>query len=121
RRPEATAPGVQNVLLVLGGVLLTVAAIAFTLVSWGHMGIAGRALVLGALTVAALGAPVVLLRRGLRSTAEAVAALGTILTVLDAYALHEVAFAGTDGLGYTAAGSAVLAAVWAVYGVVAGA
>ncbi|OWA01290.1 hypothetical protein B9W64_35265 [Streptomyces sp. CS159] len=121
RRPEATAPGVQNVLLVLGGVLLTVAAIAFTLVSWGHMGIAGRALVLGALTVAALGAPVVLLRRGLRSTAEAVAALGTILTVLDAYALHEVAFAGTDGPGYTAAGSAVLAAVWAVYGVVAGA
>ncbi|WP_435616086.1 SCO7613 C-terminal domain-containing membrane protein [Streptomyces coelicoflavus] len=121
RRPEATAPGVQNVLLVLGGVLLAVAAIAFTLVSWGHMGIAGRALVLGALTVAALGVPVVLLRRGLRSTAEAVAALGTILTVLDSYALHEVAFAGTDGLGYTAAGSAVLAAVWAVYGVVAGA
>ncbi|MDI6521660.1 hypothetical protein QMA61_36395 [Streptomyces coelicoflavus] len=121
RRPEATAPGVQNVLLVLGGVLLAVAAIAFTLVSWGHMGIAGRALVLGALTVAALGVPVVLLWRGLRSTAEAVAALGTILTVLDAYALHEVAFAGTDGLGYTAAGSAVLAAVWAVYGVVAGA
>ncbi|WP_328558567.1 SCO7613 C-terminal domain-containing membrane protein [Streptomyces coelicoflavus] len=121
QRPEATAPGVQNVLLVLGGVLLTVAAIAFTLVGWGHMGIAGRALVLGALTVAALGAPVVLLRRGLRSTAESVAALGTALTVLDAYALHEVAFAGTDGLGYTAAGSAVLAAMWAVYGVVASA
>ncbi|PZG93378.1 hypothetical protein C1I97_28735, partial [Streptomyces sp. NTH33] len=30
RRPETTAPRVQNVLLVLGGVLLTVAAIAFT-------------------------------------------------------------------------------------------
>ncbi|MBQ0888293.1 hypothetical protein KBZ94_25775, partial [Streptomyces sp. RM72] len=115
-RPEATAPGVQNVLLVLGGVLLTVAAIAFTLVSWGHLGIAGRALVLGALTVAALGAPVALLRRGLRSTAEAVAALGTALTVLDAYALHEVAFTGTDGVGYTAAASAVLAALWAAYG-----
>lgn len=117
RRPEATAPGVQNVLLVLGGVLLTIAAIAFTLVSWGHLGIAGRALVLGALTVCALGAPVALLRRGLRSTAEAVAALGTALTVLDAYALHEVAFPGTDGAGYTATASAVLAALWAVYGV----
>ncbi|MFF4472154.1 SCO7613 C-terminal domain-containing membrane protein [Streptomyces sp. NPDC001599] len=117
RRPEATAPGVQNVLLVLGGVLLTIAAIAFTLVSWGHLGIAGRALVLGALTVGALGAPVALLRRGLRSTAEAVAALGTALTVLDAYALHEVAFTETDGVGYTAAVSAVLAALWAVYGV----
>ncbi|TDT29161.1 hypothetical protein EV562_11326 [Streptomyces sp. BK208] len=116
RRPEATAPGVQNVLLMLGGVLLTVAAIAFTLVSWGHLGIAGRALVLGALTVAALGAPVVLLRRGLRSTAEAVAALGTALTVLDAYALHEVALAGTGAVGYTAAASAVLAALWGAYG-----
>ncbi|AZM79588.1 hypothetical protein D1J63_34965 [Streptomyces sp. KPB2] len=121
RRPEASAPGVQNVLLVLGGVLLTIAAVAFTLVSWGHLGIAGRALVLGALTVAALGGPVVLLRRGLRSTAEAVAALGTALTVLDAYALHEVAFAGTDGFGYAAGASAVLAGVWTAYAVLAGA
>ncbi|QUW89069.1 hypothetical protein KE639_00242 [Streptomyces sp. V17-9] len=121
RRPETSAPGVQNVLLVLGGVLLTIAAVAFTLVSWGHLGIAGRALVLGALTVAALGGPVVLLRRGLRSTAEAVAALGTALTVLDAYALHEVAFAGTDGFGYAAGASAVLAGVWSAYAVLAGA
>ncbi|MFJ6071055.1 SCO7613 C-terminal domain-containing membrane protein [Streptomyces sp. NPDC093065] len=120
RRPEATGPGVQNLLLALGGVLLTIAAIAFTLVSWSHMGIAGRAPALGALTLAALGAPVVLLRRGLRSTAEAVAALGTALTVLDAYALHEVAFADADGVGYTAAASAVLASVWAAYGVAAG-
>ncbi|MEU9636678.1 SCO7613 C-terminal domain-containing membrane protein [Streptomyces tendae] len=117
RRPETTAPGVQNVLLVLGGVLLTIAAIAFTLVSWGHLGIAGRSLVLGALTVAAMGAPVTLLRRGLRATAEAVSGLATALTVLDAYALHEVAFTGADGVGYTAAASAVLAALWAAYGV----
>ncbi|WP_037837046.1 SCO7613 C-terminal domain-containing membrane protein [Streptomyces sp. NRRL F-5650] len=115
-RPETSASGVQNVLLVLGGLLLTVAAIAFTLVSWGHLGITGRALVLGALTVAALGAPVVLLRRGLRSTAEAVSALGTALTVLDSYALHEVAFTGVGGAGYTAAASAVLAGLWAAYG-----
>ncbi|WP_399880559.1 SCO7613 C-terminal domain-containing membrane protein [Streptomyces sp. BBFR51] len=118
RRPEATAPGVQNVLLVLGGVLLTVAAIAFTLVSWGDMGIVGRALVLGALTVGALSVPVALLRRGLRSTAEAVSGLGTALTVLDAYALHEVVFADADPVGYAAAASAVLAAAWASYGVV---
>ncbi len=85
------------------------------------MGIAGRALVLGAVTVAALGAPVVLLRRGLRSTAEAVAGLGIALTALDAYALHEVAFADTDGLGYTALAAAVLAGVWAAYGVGTGA
>lgn len=63
-RPEATAPGVQNVLLLLGGILLTVAAMVFTLVSWGHLGITGRSLVLGAVTLAVLGAPVALLRRG---------------------------------------------------------
>ncbi|MEU9188339.1 hypothetical protein AB0D14_28140 [Streptomyces sp. NPDC048484] len=120
RREEASAPGVQNVLLVLGGVLLTVAAIAFTLVSWGDMGIAGRAAVLGAVTVAALAAPVPLLKRGLRSTAESVAGLGLALTVLDAYALHEAALSGVDGTGYAAAASALLAALWTAYGRVLG-
>ncbi|MGP4044404.1 SCO7613 C-terminal domain-containing membrane protein [Streptomyces sp. 2A115] len=116
RQPEATAPGVQNVLLVLGGVLLTIAAIAFTLVSWGHLGIAGRAAVLGGVTLAALAAPVPLLKRGLRSTAESVAGLGLALTVLDAYALHEVAFPNVDGGGFAAAASALLAVLWAAYG-----
>ncbi|MEV6176526.1 hypothetical protein [Streptomyces sp. NPDC052015] len=115
-RPEATAPRVQNVLLLLGGVLLTVAAIAFTLVSWGHLGIAGRALVLGTVTLGVLAAPVLLLRRGLRSTAESVAGLGLALTVLDAYAVHEAALTGTDRTGYTAVASAALAGLWAAYG-----
>ncbi|MEU0221544.1 hypothetical protein ABZ281_43895, partial [Streptomyces sp. NPDC006265] len=115
-RPETAAPSVQNVLLVLGGVLLTLAAAVFTLVSWGQMGIAGRALVLGAVTLATLAAPVALLKRGLRSTAESVAGLGLALTVLDAYALHAAALSGTDGTGYAAAASAVLAATWSAYG-----
>ncbi|WP_369197432.1 SCO7613 C-terminal domain-containing membrane protein [Streptomyces djakartensis] len=115
-RPETAAPSVQNVLLVLGGILLTLAAAVFTLVSWGHMGITGRALVLGAVTLATLFAPVPLLKRGLRSTAESLAGLGLALTVLDAYALHEAALDGTDGTLYAAAASAVLAVVWAAYG-----
>ncbi|MFF7738126.1 SCO7613 C-terminal domain-containing membrane protein [Streptomyces sp. NPDC007984] len=115
-RPETTAPSVQNVLLILGGVLLTLAAAVFTLVSWGDMGIAGRVLVLGAVTLAALAAPVALLKRGLRSTAESVAGLGLALTVLDAYALHAAALSGTDGTGYAAVATAVLAAIWSVYG-----
>jgi hypothetical protein len=115
-RPEASAPSVQNVLLVLGGVLLTIAAMVFTLVSWGHLGITGRALVLGAVTVAALAAPLPLLRRGLRSTAESVAGLGLALTVLDAVALHGAAFPETPGASYTAVVSALLAALWAAYG-----
>lgn len=119
-RPEAAAPSVQNVLLLLGGVLLTIAAMVFTLVSWGHLGITGRALVLGAVTLAALVVPAVLLKRGLRSTAESVAGLGLALTVLDSYALHEVALAGTDGTGYAAVASAVLAGTWLAYGLLPG-
>ncbi|MFI1565864.1 SCO7613 C-terminal domain-containing membrane protein [Streptomyces sp. NPDC020490] len=119
-RSEAGAPRVQNVLLLLGGVLLVIAAMAFTLVSWGHLGIAGRAAVLGAVTLAALAAPAPLVKRGLRSTAESVAGLALALTVLDAYALHETALTGTDATGYAAAASAVLAVLWAAYGLLPG-
>ncbi|MGA4847732.1 SCO7613 C-terminal domain-containing membrane protein [Streptomyces sp. G5(2025)] len=110
----------QNVLLALGGVLLTIAAIAFTVVSWGHLGIAGRGAVLGLVTLAALGAPAVLLRRSLRSTAEAVAGLGLALTVLDSYALRYLALPETGTLAYAAGTSAVLAALWAGYGLLLG-
>ncbi|MFD7915248.1 SCO7613 C-terminal domain-containing membrane protein [Streptomyces sp. NPDC059752] len=113
---EASAPSAQNVLLTLGAVLLAVAALAFTLVSWGSMGIAGRSAVLAAVTAAALGAPVLLLRRGLRSTAESVAAVGLLLTVLDAYALYAVGMPEANGTGYAAGAAAVLAASWAGYG-----
>ncbi|UUU42908.1 SCO7613 C-terminal domain-containing membrane protein [Streptomyces sp. NBC_00162] len=113
---EASAPSAQNVLLVLGAVLLAVAALAFTLLSWGSLGIAGRSAVLAAVTAAALAAPVPLLRRGLASTAESVAAVGLLLTVLDAYALYAVGLPGTDGTAYAAGAAAVLAAVWAGYG-----
>ncbi|MEU1368193.1 hypothetical protein ABZ454_18900 [Streptomyces sp. NPDC005803] len=114
--PPARTGGAQNVLLTLGGLLLTVAAIAFTLVSWGHMGIGGRSAVLTAVTVAALTAPAVLLRRGLSSTAEALGALASVLMVLDAFALYLVAVPDTGALGYAAAASAVLAVLWAAYG-----
>ncbi|MFD6350214.1 SCO7613 C-terminal domain-containing membrane protein [Streptomyces roseolus] len=113
---ETSPRGAQNVLLTLGGTLLAVAALAFTLVSWGSMGIAGRSAVLLVVTSAALAAPAVLLRRGLASTAEAVGALGLALTVLDAYALHRVALPETDGLGYAAVSAGLLAGLWAGYG-----
>ncbi|MET7364922.1 hypothetical protein ABZS61_03675 [Streptomyces sp. NPDC005566] len=118
--PVSGASGVQNVLLVLGGLLLTIAAIAFTLFSWGEMGIAGRSAVLATVTVAALAAPALLLRRKLSATAEALAALALVLTVLDAYALHAVALPDTDGLGFAAVSSAVLTASWAAYGLALG-
>ncbi|UZI32445.1 SCO7613 C-terminal domain-containing membrane protein [Streptomyces sp. VB1] len=118
---QPSAPrGAQNVLLTLGGLLLTVAAVAFTLVSWGSMGIGGRSAVLAAVTLGALIAPAVLLRRGLVATAEALAALALVLTLLDVYAVHAVAAPDTDGLGFTAVAAAVLAALWTAYGLALG-
>ncbi|QEV17074.1 SCO7613 C-terminal domain-containing membrane protein [Streptomyces alboniger] len=118
--PGAAPPSAQNVLLTLGGVLLTIAAIAFTVVSWGHLGIGGRGAALGAVTLVALGAPALLLRRSLRSTAEAVAGLALALTVLDAYALRYLALPDMDALAYAAGTSAVLATLWAGYGLLLG-
>ncbi|MFE3763267.1 SCO7613 C-terminal domain-containing membrane protein [Streptomyces sp. NPDC059104] len=114
--PPPAGPSAQNVLLTLGAVLLAVAALAFTLVSWGSLGIGGRCAVLALLTAAALAAPAALLRRGLRSTAESVAGVALALTVLDAYALHAVGLPGTDGGAYAAGAAAVLAGLWAGYG-----
>ncbi|MFD3552305.1 SCO7613 C-terminal domain-containing membrane protein [Streptomyces goshikiensis] len=116
RPREASAPSAQNVLLTLGAVLLAVAALAFTLVSWGSLGIGGRSAVLAVVTAAALVTPAPLLRRGLRSTAESVAAVGLLLTVLDAYALFAVGMPDTDAAAYAAGAAAVLAAAWAGYG-----
>ncbi|MFG1983284.1 SCO7613 C-terminal domain-containing membrane protein [Streptomyces albidoflavus] len=110
-------PGAQHVLLILGGLLLAVAAIAFTLFSWGELGIAGRSVVLAGMTAGALGAPVLLLRRGLGATAESVGAVALLLTVLDAYALHAAVLPEADGPGYAAFATGVLAAGWAAYGV----
>ncbi|WP_326764574.1 hypothetical protein OG978_08270 [Streptomyces sp. NBC_01591] len=117
---QAGPRSAQNVLLTLGGLLLTIAAIAFTLVSWGHMGIGGRSAVLAVVTLAALAAPAVLLRRGLSATAESLGALASVLMILDAYALHRVAVPETDGPGFAAAASAVLAVLWGAYGLLLG-
>ncbi|MFI5726457.1 SCO7613 C-terminal domain-containing membrane protein [Streptomyces cyaneofuscatus] len=119
-KPSGPPRSAQNVLLTLGGLLLTVAAIAFTLVSWGSLGIGGRSAVLALVTLAALAAPVVLLRRKLAATAEALAALALVLTLLDVYAVHAVAAPDADGLTFTAVASAVLAALWAAYGLALG-
>ncbi|MFD7749231.1 SCO7613 C-terminal domain-containing membrane protein [Streptomyces sp. NPDC059698] len=117
----ASAPrSAQNVLLTLGGLLLAVAAVAFTLVSWGSMGIGGRSAVLSVVTLGALAAPAVLLRRGLTATAEALTALALVLTLLDVYAVHAVAAPDADGLGFTAVACAVLAALWTAYGLALG-
>lgn len=117
RRPggETNAPAVQNVLLSLGGVLLAVAAVVFTVISWGSLGIGGRATVLALLTLAAMAVPATLVRRALGATAEVVACVGLVLLLLDSYAVRRTLLPDPDGVRYAAASLAVVSAVWAGY------
>ncbi|MGI5214544.1 SCO7613 C-terminal domain-containing membrane protein [Plantactinospora sp. CA-290183] len=96
-RPEASTRTVQNVLFVLGGLLLGTAAVVFTVVAWATVGIAGRASILAGLTTLALAGPVLARRRGLTATAETFAAIGLLLVVLDGYAVWAVGLFGVDG------------------------
>ncbi len=112
---ETSPVAVQNVLLTLGGVLLAIAAIAFTVISWGHLGIGGRASVLALLTLAAMAVPTVLLRRSLGATAEVVACVGLVLLLLDAYAVRHTLLPGPAAADYAAGAIAVVGAVWGGY------
>ncbi|MEV0199807.1 hypothetical protein [Nonomuraea sp. NPDC050691] len=113
------SPGAaKNVLLILGGLLLTVAAVVFTVVSWGLLGIGGRAAVLAAFTALVMLAPVALIRRRLTATAETVAGFAVALLLLDGYAARRVGFVGVDALDvlhYTAGVLGVVALILVAY------
>ncbi|WP_250030709.1 SCO7613 C-terminal domain-containing membrane protein [Paractinoplanes maris] len=116
--PEVSSRTAQNVLFLLGGLLLGVAAIVFAAVAWAQFGVGGRALVLLTFTGVALAVPFAALRRGLTATAETFAAVGLLLTLLDGYAAWHVnlfGVAATDGWGYAGAVFALTAAVAAGY------
>ncbi|NUW38237.1 hypothetical protein HTZ77_43590 [Nonomuraea sp. SMC257] len=115
---EVSPGAAKNVLLILGGLLLTVAAVVFTVVSWGLMGIGGRAAVLAAFTALVMLAPVVLIRRRLTATAETVAGFAVALLLLDGYAARRVGFLGVDSLDvldYTAGVLGLTALVLVAY------
>ena len=121
-RPEWTPQRVQNALLGLGGLLLAVAALVFTAVTYDRLGAGGRAAVLAALTAAAALAVPRALRRGLTSTAETLAVVALVLAALDAYGLRTLgigaelrapvfAAVSAGGLAVLAAGGAALVPV----------
>ncbi|MET8371930.1 SCO7613 C-terminal domain-containing membrane protein [Micromonospora profundi] len=100
RAAETSTRTVQGLLFVLGGLLLGTAAVVFTAVAWASVGVAGRALILAAVTALTLAAPLVAVRRGLRGTAETFAAVGLLLVLLDGYAAWSVNLGGvTDWPG----------------------
>ncbi|MFG1755179.1 SCO7613 C-terminal domain-containing membrane protein [Streptosporangium sandarakinum] len=117
-RRDFSPRAVQNLLLTLGGLLLVVAAVAFTVVNWGRIGIGGRAAILAGFTALTLAAPRLLVRRSLVTTAETVAMLGVALLLLDGYAVRRVGLAGAADLAgrdYAALLSAVVALAMAGY------
>ncbi|MBI9114948.1 SCO7613 C-terminal domain-containing membrane protein [Sanguibacter suaedae] len=100
--PDVAVPGprssmrLQTVLLLLGVVLLGGASITFLAFSWGEMPLAARALVVAGATAGVFTGAHLAGRRGLRSSAEAVATLGTLLVLLDAWAVRATGL--VDGL-----------------------
>jgi hypothetical protein len=98
-----------SVLLALGAGLILVAGSIFITVSWGSLGVLGRALVLLAVTalIGLLGWFVT--RRGLRASAEAVWSVFLGLLTLDWFAARDQGLAGLDAWPF-----GVSASVWAL-------
>jgi len=102
---------VQNLLLGLGVVLLAVAAVIFVMVSWGRMGIGGRAAVAAVITILSGTAVAAAYRRGLRATAEALATLTVVLVLLDIFAVRRTELGALDGISASHYWAAALALV----------
>ena len=85
--PEASSQSVQNILLVLGALLLGVAAVVFATVAVTNP--VARAAVLALFTALALVSAPAIARRDLSSTAETVSAVGLVLLPMTLYALHD--------------------------------
>ena len=107
---------VQNLLLSLGVLLLTVAALIFIAVNWGTLGATGRAAVMAGVTVSAAGAATVAAWRRLPATAESVAALTVALLVVDSVGLRLAGIAsGIAPAAYAGAASAAIAVLTALW------
>jgi hypothetical protein len=100
-RPQAARPArrtsslsVQVVLLGIGGLCLFVAAAVFVAVSWSDLGLAGRTIVLAAITALVGSIAVVLTRRGLRGSAETLWLLTSALVSIDLVAARAAGLMG---------------------------
>ena len=121
--PEPRAPrrrlSVPVLLLIVGVSLVGVAAVFFLVYAWFTWGIAVRALIIGAITVATIAIASLLRRRSLTATAEGIAVLGVILLALDAWAVRANDFFGTAQVepalyyGFAVLAVGLLCRVWA--------
>jgi hypothetical protein len=108
---------VQTVLQVLGASLLAAASIVFLIFSWGWIGLTGRAVTVAVGTVVVFALADRLRRAALRASAEAVGALGTVLLLLDAWAVAATGLVTvTEPSAYASAACLVCAALLLVGG-----
>ena len=103
-----------SVLLGLGALFILVAGSIFISITWGSLGVLGRALVLLAVTALIGGLGSFVTRRGLRASAEAVWTVFFGLLTLDWFAARAQGLAGLDSWPF-----GVSATVWAVVVIVA--
>ncbi len=119
-RPSLMARiGVQGLLVALGALLVAVAGLVFLVFSWERLSLGGRALVIGAITAAALGGAA-WLRPRLAETAEGIGAIAAVLVLADAWAVQATGLLGTDRWvesGYAAVAGAVCTAVLLGWGI----
>ncbi|WP_028047808.1 SCO7613 C-terminal domain-containing membrane protein [Cellulomonas sp. URHE0023] len=120
--PRTSAPPsapwrVQTVLQVLGVALLAMASLVFLVFSWDVMNVSQRGAVIGLGTVVVLVLAVWLNRRGLGASAQAVGVLGSVLVVLDAWAVYAIGvLPDVDPAAYAAVACLVCATGLAAYG-----
>jgi len=108
---------VQTVLVTLGAALLAVATLVFLVFTWELLTLGARAAVVALGTAAVLGLAALLRRRGLRVSAEAVAALGSALLALDVWALWATGLlGGAPGWAVGGVGLAACGGLLALYG-----
>ena len=85
---------VQVALLIAGVSLLSAGAVAFLVYAFLNYGIVWRSVIIGTVTIAAFAAATILLRRGLKATAEGIAVFAIVLVFLDAWAVRSNDFFG---------------------------
>lgn len=114
RAARSGRSGIQIALIVVGISLLSVFAIFGLVYAFVAYGQTVRMLIVAAGTLATLAAAAALSRRGLTATAEGIAVLGTVVLVLDAWALRENDPAGlgaVPGLAYWGVALLIVSAI----------
>lgn len=114
--------GVQGAFVALGALLLAVAGVLFLVVAWDRLSLGVRALIIAAVTGAAMGGAA-WLRPRLAETAEAIGGVAVVLVLADAWAVRATGLLGADrpdGAAYGALAAALTAALLLAWGAASG-